>query len=532
VQVAEYVDGRRRILKHFGSAHDQAGLGLLIAQATRWLAGELQDQLDLGVDTPVGQARLLGQESAERLLPAWVEPVRTVGRPVSKPRVLASVSQLLYGLVGSVYSDLGFDVLDDGVFKDLVIARVVEPTSLSDVDRVLGELGVGDPASLSSRKRSLKRACDGSYRNLLAQACYRRVSGGGDMSLVLYDVTTLRTQAEYEDGFRKVGFSKERSVDPQVVVGLLADRSGFPLEIGSWEGNKAEKHTIVPIVEAFSAAHPDLDQLVVVADAGMLSATNLKTLDDAGHRFIVGSRTSKGPIDLESHFRWHGDAFTDGQVIDTITPKIGANSENDPASRPEPVWDPNAHPGSWRAVWQYSAKRFARDNRTLTAQENRARAAIEGDKPARTPRFVKTTAKGLKLDEKSLARARQMAGLKGYVTNIPVTIMEPKEVLDSYHDLWHIEESFRISKNDLAARPFFARKQDAIQAHLTIVFAALAIARTIQQRTGLSLRRVLRILRPLRSAVIETNGTLQTIPPAINTEQQQLIAATQNRLRH
>src|SRR5699024_9548028 len=84
-------------------------------------------------------------------------------------------------------------------------------------------------------------------------------------------------------------------------------------------------------------------------------------------------------------FRWHGDAFTDGQVIDTITPKNARRSENDPALRAEPVWDPEHHPGSWRAVWAYSAKRAARDNKTLTAQENRAKAVIAGQKAARTP---------------------------------------------------------------------------------------------------------------------------------------------------
>ena len=105
--------------------------------------------------------------------------------------------------------------------------------------------------------------------------------------------------------------------------------------------------------------------MVVVADAGMLSATNLKELDEAGLRFIVGSRVTKAPNDLASHFRWHGDAFTDGQVIDTITPRVStatARAKNDENKRAEPVWDPAVHPTSWRAVWAYSAKRAVRDS--------------------------------------------------------------------------------------------------------------------------------------------------------------------------
>ena len=186
-------------------------------------------------------------------------------------------------------------------------------------------------------------------------------------------MTTLYFEAEREDDLRRVGYSKERRVDPQIIVGLLVDRRGFPLQVGCWEGNKAETTTIIPIVEAFQAAH-GIEDLIIVADAGMLSAANLKSLHEARLRFIVGARTTRAPGDLEAHFHWAGDVFTDGQVIDTITPKKGSRSERDKAVRAEPVWDPHTHPGSWRAIWSYSKKRAARDNQTLTTQANRARA--------------------------------------------------------------------------------------------------------------------------------------------------------------
>ncbi len=93
---------------------------------------------------------------------------------------------------------------------------------------------------------------------------------------------------------------------------------------------------IVPIVKQFQKRH-GLAHMVVVADAGMLSSTNLKDLDQAMLRFIVGSRVTKAPKDLESHFRWHGDAFTDGQVIDTITPRTGhqVDAVSNPKTKPE-----------------------------------------------------------------------------------------------------------------------------------------------------------------------------------------------------
>lgn len=81
---------------------------------------------------------------------------------------------------------------------------------------------------------------------------------------------------------------------------------------------------------------------------------------------------------------------TGGQVIDTVTPKRGADLDDNAAVRAEPVRDPGEHTGSWRVVWAYSTKRYIRDNRTLNAQESRTRDDIAGTKSARTPRVVTT----------------------------------------------------------------------------------------------------------------------------------------------
>lgn len=520
MQIAESVGGRRRIVRHVGSARDEATLGLLMQQARDLLDDDMQGILDLGMQVPQRAARLVRAPSEPVLFGDQPNPPQRTVRPA---RVMRASSQLLYDTLTAVFDDLGFGVVGDDCFRDLVIARIVEPTSLLDVDRVLADLG-RTSASLSTRKRTLRRAQSGAYRDQVAEACFTHASTCGDVSLVIYDVTTLYFEAETEDELRKVGYSKERRIDPQIVVGLLVDRNGFPLEIGCFEGNKAETATIIPIVKQFQDRH-NLADMVVVTDAGMLSAANLRELDKAHLRFIVGSRATKAPIDLASHFRWNGDAFTDGQVIDTLTPKTGRNTDNDTALRAEPIWDPEQHESSWRAVWAYSAKRAARDNKTLTAQENKARAVIAGEKAARTPRFVKTTSGAQSLDETALQRARRLVGLKGYVTNIPAHLMDASEVIASYHDLWHVEQSFRMSKTDLRARPLFARTRDAIEAHLTIVFTALAVSRTVQDRTGWSIRKILRELRPLRSATIEINGNIQTFPPALNNDHKALIDA-------
>ncbi|MGA7054655.1 MAG: IS1634 family transposase [Mycobacterium sp.] len=528
VQIAESVDGRRRIVRHLGSARDDAELGLLVEQAWRLLADDAQGELDLGITPKAVKVEMVPPPGATLFTDTAGEPAPR--QLVARPRVLRSCSGLLYDALAGVYASLGFDdAVGDEVFQDLVIARVVEPTSLLDVDRVLAELG-RTSASLSTRKRTLRRACAGGYRDQIAAACFAHARTAGDVSLVLYDVTTLYFEADKEDDLRRVGYSKERRVDPQIVVGLLVDRCGFPLEIGCFEGNKAETLTIVPIVKAFQQRH-DITDMVVVADAGMLASGNLRELDDAKLRFIVGSRVTKAPNDLASHFHWHGTLFTDGQIIDTITPRDQrgtAAKSSDRKVKAEPVWHSQIHTKSWRAVWAYSAKRAVRDNKTLNLQERKARAVVAGDKAARTPRFVKTRNGAQELDTASLQRARQLVGLKGYVTNIDAAIMPATEVIASYHDLWRVEQSFRMSKSDLAARPMFARTRDAIEAHLTIVFTALAVSREVQTRTGLSLRRFLRTLKPLRSATIDINGVIATFPPALDPQVDAILNALKN----
>jgi len=521
VQVARKDRGRVVVLAHLGSAHTDAELGILLEQAREMVVGG-QAALDFEVAARAQSMADVADFRAQALISERATPA--VAAPVVPPgRTVGASSRLLYDVLGHVYDGLGFDAVGDAVFRDLVISRIVEPTSKLDASRVLADLG----ARLVSYKtidRHARKIHSSGHRDTIAEKCFAYASDCGGLSLILYDVTTLYFEAESEDSLRKVGYSKERRVDPQIVVGLLVDRTGFPLEIGCFEGNTAETTTIVPIITSFLARHHlQGTPMVVAADAGMLSQTNLAALDEVNLSFIVGSRVTKAPGDLESHFHWNGDLFTDGQVIDTVTPRHGNTRVNDTKLRTEPVWNPDRDTGAWRAIWAYSAKRARRDQKTLAAQEARARAIISGEKKAKTARFVTTRGDERTLDEASLARAQSLVGLKGYVTNVPASVMPAGEVIAKYHDLWHVEKSFRMSKTDLDARPMFNRMRDAIEAHLTIVFAALAVSHAIQSRTGLSIAKVVKTLRPLRSATININGATQTFPPEIPDTERKIL---------
>lgn len=214
VQIVEKKHGVRTIVEHLGSAHNDAELAVLLRAGQDKLT-ENQPMLDVPApgETQHGMA--------------------VIG---------AKKSKLLVDVVRAAWRRLGFDAIDDEAFFQLVLARLVEPTSKLDSVRVIDELGMR-PAHRNTFYNALRRCADKEYRRQITQACFDYVwaDRGGDVSLLMYDVTTLYFETDTEDELRKVGFSKERRVDPQIVVGLLVDRSGFPLEIGCFEGNKQKR---------------------------------------------------------------------------------------------------------------------------------------------------------------------------------------------------------------------------------------------------------------------------------------------------
>ena len=118
----------------------------------------------------------------------------------------------------------------------------------------------------------------------------------------------------------------------------------------------------------------------------------------------------------------------------------------------------------------------------------RAEKVAAGDRPIKKDRFVKLDGATQSVDWTLVDRARQLAGLKGYVTSIDQKRMTGQAVINAYHDLWQVEKSFRMAKSDLRARPIFHHQRESIEAHLTIVFAALAVSRHLQDLTGVSIK--------------------------------------------
>ncbi|MCL2145150.1 MAG: IS1634 family transposase [Endomicrobia bacterium] len=187
-----------------------------------------------------------------------------------------SYSKFLYDTIGEIYDKIGINEVKDEIFKQVTIARIIRPASKLETVEILERLGLEYPLE-AAIYRSLKRALKNKYRERITEEYIKR-RGLKKASLLLYDVTTLYFEIEKEDEYRKSGLSKERRLEPQIVVGLLIDEKEFPLGINSFEGNKAETKTMLPVLKEFGE-RCKVKELTVVADAAMMSGENLDLLE-------------------------------------------------------------------------------------------------------------------------------------------------------------------------------------------------------------------------------------------------------------
>ena len=147
---------------------------------------------------------------------------------------------------------------------------------------------------------------------------------------------------------------------------------------------------------------------------------------------------------------------------------------------------------------------------------------MAGTEPVKRNRFIKIVDAKKSVNRELEARARGLAGLTGYVTNLDNP--SPELVIGAYSQLWRIEKSFRMSKHDLQARPIYAHKRESIEAHLTIVFAALAVTRFIEDRTGWSIKKFVRAARRYRTVQIRVGRQLHTAQDPLPTELRDALA--------
>jgi hypothetical protein len=162
--------------------------------------------------------------------------------------------------------------------------------------------------------------------------------------------------------------------------------------------------------------------------------------------------------------------------------------------------------------YQYRADRARRSLRGIDEQVAKAQRAVDGHAPVKRNRYIQLTGATKTVNRALEAKTRALAGWKGYTTNL--TDASSSFVIDAYHQLWQIEKSFWMSKHDLQARPIYHHLRDSLEAHLSIVIAAMTVSHYIETQTGWSIKQFVRTARRYRIVKIKVGDhTLTAADP-------------------
>lgn len=438
VQVIDKSRGKYRVVKTLGSSSDPAVIERLVHQGEEMIRkaiGQIQMDIFDGVDDHF---------------------IRTLDEHLHKVQLLGPEL-----ILGKLFDEIGFNTIQDELFRHLVIARLVFPLSkLRTSDYLLKYNGLRIDISKIYRyldklhNTQSREVQDISYRHTLEVL-------GDEMAVVFYDVTTLYFEASQEDELRVTGFSKDgKHKHPQILLGLLVSHHGYPLAYEIFEGSKFEGHTMIPVIEGFRKRYK-LGKLVVVADSGLLSKDNIAQLEASGQEFILGAR-----LKSES---------------DAIKKKILALELQDGQSIV--MQGRSKH----RLIVSYSAKRARKDEynrqrglKKLEKDLGKGKLSKKNINNRGYNKFLKMTGEvAIEIDYDKAAKESQWDGLKGYFTNCSMT---KEEIIQTYRQLWQIEKAFRISKTDLRIRPVFHHLKRRIEAHICISFAAYKIYKELDRQ--------------------------------------------------
>lgn len=330
---------------------------------------------------------------------------------------------------------------------------------------------------LATEKENLVR-----YLNRQIAKVYRR-----DVSVALYDVTTYWFESQDADTLRNFGFSKDNKVNQvQVVMGLLIDQNGIPFDYELFPGNTSEFGTMVPLLKKLQKDHR-VKRIIVTADRGLNSGANLHAIRELGMEFVIARRI-RGMGQNFKKLIAEDDQWTyrSGPIREDVS-KYRVVDE----TRKVEVPDEESGKSKWVALsskllLNYSERRARKDAHDRQRLVDKARRYA--DNPALIRSDLRRGGKSFLAIEEGAVKAevdedriREAALYDGYYG---ISYSDPKmtadEVLAIHHSLWQIEESFRISKSILEARPCFHWTERRIKGHFVICFLALMIHRLLE----------------------------------------------------
>ena len=507
VQIVKSVrDGarvRQRVLRHVGTATSEAQLERLEGLA-RLILEEIvgKESPQSALFSPNEFSDLLAQSRRARPDP---EPF---GVDLSECREESRVAVGVRDAFGAVYARLGWDRLfgarrpsANRLIRELVLARVAQPLSKRatvedrsahgavslNLDSVYRSMDRIDETRVEAiRRRSLELA-----ETLLPEP----------LTAVFYDTTTLYFESEREDALRRKGFSKDgKPHRVQVLFALLVTPEGLPVGYELFPGSQYEGDTLMTALDALERRHAGA-RLTVVADAGLLTQANEKSLQERRVPYLLGARLKCSPaarkreiLDADRYRAWDRDG--EAGLIDRYR---------------------CLEDGERTLIVTHSPRRARKDAHDRARQIEKLRERLrQSRKPAAhgqrgAARFLEFPDGRVRLNEDKIAEAARWDGLRGVVA-WGCGDADPRDLVLQYRRRSEIEACFRVNKHDLGIRPVFHWKESRVRAHIAICYMAFCCLQQVRYRLAaqghrMSANRIRRALNDLEISILhETDG--------------------------
>lgn len=457
VQVVQYVGHLSIIAKHIGSGKNESEINILRQKAFDWM------------DEQSGQLSLFPDQKQKVLL-------------VERADCIGVTRQFAFHFFMSCIDECELSHLPR-LLLDMAIIRLIEPASkLRSLELLQHYFGIHYSQRIYRNIPKLT-----TYKTNIEHCAYNvaQKKFNEPFYFVLYDVTTLYFESFKADEFKNQGFSKDnKSQQPQIVIGLLVTQSGFPLSYEIFAGNTFEGKTMLPIVEKFITENPKVKP-IIVADAAMLDKERLAELREKKISYIVGARLANANLDMVK------------RIHNTLNGNHGAMARFS-----------SIH---GYLVCDFSTKRYKKELNDFNKLLQKAEELVKMQSLKVKAKFIrKVTKEKIELNTVLIEKRRLLLGIKGYCTDLYEQQLSNELVINRYHQLWHVEQSFRMSKFDLQARPIYHQKHDAIKAHVLICFVALMIEKYLELTTKLSLREIRFLVMNITETHIQDQLTKET----------------------
>jgi len=472
IQIIDKSSGSYKVIESLGSSDDKTTIEKLTRKAYRRIYEILKQE----------ELKLLTQN--DKIILDYFQSNNSIKVKVSGPEEI----------LGKIFDSIGFNRIQDKLFRYLVITRLVHPVSKLKTIDYLQRYNL-----IEIDKNKIYRFLDklsNKYKTELERIAFSHTSKilKKKISVVFYDITTLYFESSQEDELRRLGFSKDnKAQNPQILLGLLVGEEGYPIGYDIYEGNKFEGKTLIPALEKYSERFQK-NKPIVIADAGLLSKENIEELVRKKYQYILGARIKN--------------------QTDVIKEKILRLDINDSKTAEIRIDE------QIRLIISYSSDRAKKDAHNRKRGLERLEKAIVSKKITKKQinnrgynKYLKLTGKlQVEIDYDKYHQDARWDGLKGYLTN---SELSRKKVITNYSKLWQIEKAFRISKTDLKVRPIYHRLESRIQAHLSIAFAAYTIYKELERllminKADFSAKRAIELT--------ETIYTLEITLPDSNSE--------------